>query len=498
MNNSIIISICLFLFSWSSIQTTNAQVLPDIDVSNSEWGIVDLPNTVDQAFLDVFDRYAKITSPGGDPIHIIAQDQVSDLQIIRARNVMRHLLTDFPNSFYGFNKTSVANAMASNEAILAFFNSEAEAELAIQGDLGSMDINIQPLYATECVVEGSEDYLTNDTRDATIEEVLHLVHDYGIIPVLNNYQNDILEAANEAKDAGFWSSPEMNDWIAEGSLAQEYLATIVEVYYDMWKHNADGSGTAFFGEYEPIDRNELLIQDTDGFNNVTNFFHPELTYNAVLDGDFNETFELFLNPEKDYTFKSQYLNHATLTGNTEAGIHGNDNDNNLLGNLANNHFYGEGGDDFFYGNEGTDTVHFRGNFAEYNIFGQSDTLIVDDMLDNRDGFSQLKSIEILVFNDLTAPAISFPTNIEDYLGEGAIKIYPNPIQQHLNIFFENEFDKIAEIRIESVNGKILHQFDYNREGSLKRNVEDLMPGVYFVNAINQRGRSVFIQKVLKL
>ncbi len=63
--------------------------------------------------------------PNGKAIHIIAQDKLSDNQIVRARSVLEHFLTPYPGSEYGgADKTAVANMMTENNATLLLLNGE--------------------------------------------------------------------------------------------------------------------------------------------------------------------------------------------------------------------------------------------------------------------------------------------------------------------------------------------------------------------------------------
>ena len=47
--------------------------LPDIDISQSDNGIVSLPATTPALFTDIFSKYTKVTAPNGKPIHIFIQ-----------------------------------------------------------------------------------------------------------------------------------------------------------------------------------------------------------------------------------------------------------------------------------------------------------------------------------------------------------------------------------------------------------------------------------------
>ena len=99
----------------------NLGTLPnDIDISKSPNGIVRIPENIDDIFKD-FDRYSKIHAPNGKPIHIIVEPGYSDRQVLYARKVLINHLTNLPNTKYGHDKTTIANAMANNQSILFLF-----------------------------------------------------------------------------------------------------------------------------------------------------------------------------------------------------------------------------------------------------------------------------------------------------------------------------------------------------------------------------------------
>lgn len=164
-----------FLLTFSFSVYAISQTLPDdINISLSESGIVPLPNRVNSKWDRYgFVRYTKLTAPNGGVIHIVAQDRIRQAQIIRARNVLDHFLTDFPGSKYGHDKSVIANAMADNEATLLLLNGRDDGS-------NEPDLPGQWLFEEELAVEGSDWYMNNiyeGHRDATFEEILHLVHE---------------------------------------------------------------------------------------------------------------------------------------------------------------------------------------------------------------------------------------------------------------------------------------------------------------------------------
>ena len=117
-NNMVMYSIgALFLLLCAVADSGYGQVvtLPDIDTSEFPNGIVSLPPGTPSVFTDVFSKYTKVLATNGKPIHFLIQDEWPEDEIIKVRNVMKHMLTDFPYSKYGRNKAAVANAMGTEK-----------------------------------------------------------------------------------------------------------------------------------------------------------------------------------------------------------------------------------------------------------------------------------------------------------------------------------------------------------------------------------------------
>jgi len=236
-----------------------------IDTSATPGGVVPLPDFVDRRIRKWFGRYTRLVAPNGKPIHILAQDGWREDQIIRARKVLQHILADAPGTRYGSDKAPIANAMADRRATLVLFDTVQQMERAFGGGLGSVELGCQDLRANECPVEGDADYLRHETRDAAFEEILHLVHDYGIRPVHPAYDEAIHQANLKAANRGIWKGCEL----------------------------------------------------------IESFFPPFLTYTAELSPDFNGTFFLRVEPGLRYTHKSQHLVSVSLSGSKDASIVGN-------------------------------------------------------------------------------------------------------------------------------------------------------------------------------
>ena len=336
-----------------------------------------------------FTRYTELLAPGGQPIRIFAQDELSEAQILRARNLLRFFLTDVPGSDYGSDKSAVADSMAENEAILVLPNGAHE-----EGN--EPRVNGQPLYSDELPVEGSAWYLNNnlDHRDAAFEEIFHLLHDTGIGTdqpgALPDYQTALLAEAEAAVSDGRWgiaADPGVEDWIdelrQENSLAQEYIAAVIDSYYGMWSA-WEGDG-GMWGIYIARDRDEIYALDEDGAALLEGFLPTASSFEANLDPGFTGTFSLVFDESEAYTHRSQYLTAVTLTGEVDASIAGNHLDNTLRGNT---------GDNTLDGGEGEDTVVYCTDRADYTITVEGETVIISG-----EGTDTLYRVEVVHFRD---------------------------------------------------------------------------------------------------
>ncbi len=404
-----ILMVVLFIFSlhaWENVYG-NIVTLPEIDISGSPNGIVPLPATVSSVITDVFVKYTKVVAPNGKSIHLLAQADWTDDKLIKVRNILEHMLTDFPGSQYGSDKTKVANTMSDRKATMVLFNNSQAAREAIRGSLGdATDLEMQSMWANEIAAEGSDDYMNHITRDATYEEVWHLVHDTGVIPTLPKFQSEI-EAAKDAAVKIGWGPP--ND--DPSSWHSEYYAQQYDNYLDLWvvqpkvwegrklEPGEMPEGTAHWGQNQVNSRVELLKLDPVGYELVKKFFHPYLTYTPQLPEDFEGTFSLAFDKVLVYTHKSRHLKDVTLRGNKNSNLCGNAYNNVLTGNAGHNILTGGAGDDWLIGGDGNDTAEFSGISEDYRITKREKYVIVKDTRVNRDGTDTLIDIEFLQFSD---------------------------------------------------------------------------------------------------
>lgn len=352
-----------------------------------ELGIEAVPSALGNSYTGNFDRYTKVVAPNGKPIHIVAQRNITNEQIVRCRSILEHFLKDLPNSTFGSDKNAIANKMADNNAILTLLNGRDDGS-------NSVEVEGQPLFEEEIQVEGHTWYVNQQYdghRDAAYEEILHLVHDYGIgVDGANSnpgaapeFQTAIRTAQKNALDNQLWglgASDWINELSNENSLSQEYLAAVIDVYYGLWGAFSEPNG--MWGLYVAKTRADISIKDPMGQGLLNNqFFHPYLTYNARIDQGFTGTFSLRFDATISYTHHARYLKDITLLGSNDTKIIVNELDNDITGN------------------EGMNTVIFSGSATEYEIITSGTTIIVRDKIVDREGENTLRSIEHLQFAD---------------------------------------------------------------------------------------------------
>jgi hypothetical protein len=383
---------------------------PDALAAGAALGITPVPEDVPSAYGEIFCKYTEIIAPNGKPIRIFAEKEISNEQLVHARGVLGFFIEDVPGSEYGADKSAIANKMADNEATLVIMKGHDGEFDRFDSDVWR-EIDGQALYEDETVTTGSDWYVNNvyeGHRDASFEEILHLVHDYGIGVDVEwapegaapEYQAHMREAMDNALyDEGLWAQGErMADWIEElreeGSLTQEYLASVIDSYYGLWGAFTERPG-GMWGFYVAKTREEIAEKDPRGYALMEMFFNPYVTYEARVDSGFEGTFFMSFDPEVPYTHKSQYLVNVTLTGEGNSALVGNDQDNLLRGNAGDNTLDGRGG---------IDTARFTGSRDEYEIRREADLVTVEDTVPGRDGIDTLAGIERLGFADSTVEA----------------------------------------------------------------------------------------------
>ena len=278
--------IIVFLVIPCSAKNNNFKALPiDIDISKSSNGIVMMPNNVDKIFKD-FDRYTKINAPNGKPIHIVVEPGYNDRQVIYARKVLINHLTNLPGTKYGHDKTTTANAMANNQSILFLFKDTNSFRGWFRNiERKGFEVNGQDLRAYETILEGTDGYMAqkNPTRDASYEEIMHFVQQWGIEQAHPTLSQDLFDA--------FWDARAKNIYLLDYDETHEYFICGFEAYYDMWAHDPENDGTRE-NEYVPISNASLKVNDPKMYNIVEQFMGKHWLYMAEIAKEYNGTFSL--------------------------------------------------------------------------------------------------------------------------------------------------------------------------------------------------------------
>lgn len=218
----------------AEMQITNENYIPYVD----KYSIIRDTDPLGGGASKYYSKYIDYIAPNGKPIRILAQDKVTDSQVLYAYALLEFYLSNLSDD--------VANKMAENEAILIIPNgTHGETKMSMNAMLG------QELYQNEISNIGSQWYMENDYehREAGMEEIFHLVHDFGIGTTQNPQADNALsqkiaEATSNAlptskdnwgKDRlwGFDSKEWLVELETEGSLEQEYFVSVLDSYYGL-------------------------------------------------------------------------------------------------------------------------------------------------------------------------------------------------------------------------------------------------------------------------
>ncbi|KGY10485.1 hypothetical protein [Vibrio sinaloensis] len=336
-----------------------------------------------------YDRYVGVKAPNGKSIHILIMDRLTEHQIVKAVNVLKHYLEPVSGTEFGRadQKAKIANTMANNHAVLKLMNYHDAPKY-------NDDLEGQPLFEEEIQVEGGKWYVNqdyNEHRDASYEEILHLVHDYGIgvynspeenemaLPIFAKrfntiQQNSLHSAYNPPADI-------LKEWQDEVSVDQEYFAAVIDSYYGLW---GAFQGEGMWGMYKVKTRQDFDTLDSNAKAITEQIFAKTLTYDAYIDDSFTGTFKMRFDAKAPYTHHSQYLTKLTLSGSNDSDVQLNQYDNIIKGN------------------SGENTVVASGTRAEYTIERDSGGQVrLIDTISDRDGANTLSNIEKIQFTDQT-------------------------------------------------------------------------------------------------
>jgi len=383
---------------WMNVAERQQYGITTREATEKELNMITAHASKDAAIQSLFNQYTWVQASNNKPIHIFAANDVSPLQIAKARSVMQHYLREQDGLT---SKKTMSAKLGDNQASLFMFADEAASERAFEGSLGSSPLaqHGQDLYASEVFVEGGNRYTnrtTVDGRDATYEEVLHLVQGHGLAPAEKALQQRIVTIANQALMDKIWNpiSQDVTEWQSETdangytSVNYEYLAAAVEGYYGIWGHRDSG-----LDGYQGNTRAAQKTSDPNGHAIIEEIWPSHISSVMAISPDWpaDQTFSLHYQADTPYTHQSQYLTHVRLTGSNNSHLLGNDANNRLQGNQGNNRIDGGAGDQ--------DYAIFKGLSREYTIALRDGVWHVTDQVVDRDGTDQLSNVEWLLFSD---------------------------------------------------------------------------------------------------
>ncbi len=203
----------------------------------------------------------------GYKIPLLIEDKTvnnSEAKVAHFKNIMQYYLDSFP--------AQVTKAIYDSKAAMAFFYDEdwADGPNRDAGEYLDENYRFQDLFATE-----TTDTTTGENkpdlamkRDAAFEEIIHFVHDYGVMNLAVQspsskwgvMQKELDELNEKAILAGSYFPNGQDSTIVEADLDaesydQEYLAYSLYAYYDLnFKgYNAQELSSATFAELQAND-----------------------------------------------------------------------------------------------------------------------------------------------------------------------------------------------------------------------------------------------------
>jgi hypothetical protein len=249
--------ILIFLFAIVAFACSKKKLYSDLNHLKGD-GVIEIgSHNVRGAIGKVFSKYVYTTAPNGGRIEIFGTSGVSDDQMLYAREILVQYLTCEGAVYKKKHKDIIANSMANKKCAMVFWDTQEQYE-SDMSKLTFSGYNLQDLYATESWGSGN--------RDASYEEILHLVHNYGIAPTLFSYQSALQKANDDAIDKGIWK-PWGGD-LPKADFEDEYFAAVMDCYLGLW----DGQGSTMDGSYSPSNKDELKKTDPVGYKLIVDLF----------------------------------------------------------------------------------------------------------------------------------------------------------------------------------------------------------------------------------
>ena len=363
---------------------------------NQNFGVTTLPSDAGTEIIKYFDKYTRVVAENGKFIHLFAPSEVTEYELARMREVLIGILSNYPNSTHGDDKSSISNFLADENSCVMILMNAADIKKISEGILLVSPIGIHPILFDQIIPEGSSGFLNTTTVDKSMSKLMRMVLKTGIANTNFGFNSEIYNASNSARNNGTWNPSNIDTLTSLGDLGLEYISIITEVYYGKWEQ----LGTVNNGEYIYSTRT-TLASDGLGLSGIESFFPSNIPYKVILDPSFSGDFTLTFDLATSYTLKSQYYSILDISASNCLNITGNAYSNLFTGNSLDNTFEGKQGDDNMDGSTGFDIALFSGVRNDYLIFSTNDGIaVVQDTVPNRDGLDSLVNFERLQFTDI--------------------------------------------------------------------------------------------------
>ena len=335
----------------------------------------DAPNGVSQLF-------SKETEVFG--IKIYATSTTLDSDVKHAAKIMAEYLDNDENGVA--DDSAVITSMINSKATLVMFKDELEQDSSDLSVLASSGLNAQNLFGEETIPNGA----ASGQFDASLEEILHLITDYGYVkvyPTAFSLTTSLLtEAMDIARGGNFQTIPNSypaGAWYTYYDETSDYATQATEYLY--WGLTSILGGQSFTGRLDAIKNEWTLntsakVQSTDA-----------KLYSLLTDTQYKLPTVL---PNGEYSVPSQATFTKTFSVNDL---------NELSGTTGKDIVTSTTKNDYLNGGVGTDTFIYTSKFSNYSFTRGTDTLQIADQrtTGTTDGTDTLKNIEYIQFSDQT-------------------------------------------------------------------------------------------------
>jgi hypothetical protein len=115
---------------------------------------------------------------------------------------------------------------------------------------------------------------------------------------------------------------------------------------------------------------------------------------------------------------------------------------------------------------------------------------VDQHLQHGD---QVGGCNVVAFRDGSSLGAQ-SANVSDETAAGDIQLYPNPVQDRLNINLGKTANQTRQVNIVDISGRIVSRTPVKGQSTLVVPTNFLSPGIYFVQLIGEKVKSYKILK----